>query len=419
MAIAVVDGFSTGAVLSGRLASAGVRLLHVRSSDYAPKALTRGFRASDYERDLGYVGEFDLLVDVLRRADVRQVVAGMESGVILADRLNLRLGTPANSADGITARRDKSVMARAARASGVATPLGEAFDTPDAAVAWFVANGLDEAVVKPATSAGTDNVRFCTDPDGVRAACARVLGAEDLFGTANRHVIVQERVRGTEYYFNTVSYDGLHRTAEIWRYTKRLGPGGAPVYDFEEPVDARAPEVALLRPFVLDVLDALGIRTAAAHVEVMSTARGPVLIECGARLGGGTLPAVVARFSGISQTELFARTLLAPSSLAGFDDGGVRWSEQVRNVALINHRPGLVRSDSWLSSIERLPTFVAASAYLPVGSHVPLTVDMLTSPGFVYLASDDPERVDRDYRRLRELECAELYTGGVVDHARR
>ncbi|MFJ4326687.1 hypothetical protein ACIP3A_26660 [Streptomyces tricolor] len=410
MKIAVVDGYSTGRALVSALRDRGTALVHVQSLTTPPGYYTRGFRAEDFEALLDGTGEPARLAERLTALGVDRVVAGTESGVILADTLTHLMGLPGNRYETLAARRDKQLMGDTAAAAGVAVPHGGAFADADEAVDWYVSGGLGEAVVKPPSSAGTDNVRFCRTADEVHTACKTVLAADNFFGQPNPVVLVQERVRGVEYYANTVSRDGVHRVAELWRYTKRTGSAGYPVYDYEEPVPVGSAEAAPLCRFVGAALDALGVRWGAAHTEVMLTERGPVLIESGARLGGGTAPSVVERYSGVSQTGLLADLLVAPDRLPAFDDAAVRWSGAVRNVALINSSAGLVRSLDWTARLEALPTLVFLAHGVTAGEYLGETVDLISSPGYVYLAAEDPRDIERDYRALRALEEAGLYT---------
>jgi len=375
-----------------------------------PDYFLRGFQPQDYEEDLLAGDDLAALGARLTALGVRRVLAGTESGVLIADRLNALMGLPGNDAGTAAARRDKTAMARAAAAAGLAVPCGRSFDDPIAAAAWYDSAGLREAVVKPPCSAGTDNVWFCSGAREVERACDRVLSASNLYGARNRAVLVQERLRGVEYYVNTVSHDGVHRIAETWRYHKRSGSSGSPVYDYEEPVPAAGAEAAPLRAYVPRVLDALGVVSGAAHTEVMVTERGPVLIESGARLGGATLPEVVEKFSGVSQTSLLADCVLSPDRLRAFDDTTVCWSSRVRNVALINHQAGDVRSLDWAERIAGLPTAVGLAHHLEPGQRLEPTRDLLDSPGFVYLAAADPAEVELDYALLREWEDQALYT---------
>ncbi|MEU6523439.1 hypothetical protein ABZ892_11490 [Streptomyces sp. NPDC046924] len=408
MSIAVVDGHSTGRALVAALRSMGASCLHVASTPDMSTYFTRGFRADDYDALLPGEGDPAALAAELTRRGVRRVVAGTESGVLLADTLTHLMGLPGNRFATIAARRDKVAMGRTAAGAGVAVPLAAAFTDPDEGADWCARTGLTEAVVKPPSSAGTDNVRFCRTPQEVRAACATVLTTPNLYGSPNTVALVQERLRGVEFYANTVSYDGVHRLAELWRYTKR--DGDRPVYDYEEPVPVGSEEGAALRAFVFSVLDALGVATGAAHTEVMATARGPVLIESGARLGGGTTPAVVEKYSGVSQTGLLAASLLDPAAVAAFDDTAVTWTGALRNTALINSVPGRVRSTRWETRITDLPTVVSLTHGVREGQYLGATTDLIDSPGHVYLAAEDRADIQRDHRVLRALESEGLYT---------
>lgn len=407
--IAVVDGYSTGKALTARLHAAGKRLIHVRSSPDMPDYFLNGFRSDHYDHDLGHVDSVDLLVRTLRAHGVRHALPGTESGVILADRLCHALGFPGNDVGTLRARRNKAVMADRVRQAGLSAPFGRTFDTTEAATAWAESAGLREVVVKPVDSAGTDNVWFCNGPQEVEYACKRVLSGHNLYGRPNRSVLVQERLHGAEYYVNTVTHGGLHRVAEMWRYTKSTGSNGAPIYDFEEPVPAGWPAAGKLRTFVFTVLDALGVRSAAAHTEVMLTERGPALIETGARLGGATLPDVVERFCGVSQTGLYATALTDRRRFAEFDERQVTWAAHVRNVSLTSYTAGVVRSDRWRARLESLPTFVSLASPVGRGDWLEATSNLLNSPGFVYLAAADPAAVGSDYRTIRAWERAGLY----------
>jgi hypothetical protein len=52
---------------------------------------------------------------------------------------------------------------------------------------------------------------------------------------------------------------------------------------------------------------------------------------------------------------------------------------------------------------------------MPAGLSMPPTVDLMGSPGYVYLMHDDPERIEADYHALRRLEDAGLYDTPVVE----
>jgi biotin carboxylase len=413
MRIAVVDGYSTGATLARRLHAAGIECIHVQSrpaTDLVPYLLN-SFRPGDYTRDLGYTPDTGALIAWLRESRIGRVVAGTESGVTLAESASLALGLPTNTPGQLAARRDKALMADAVRAAGLATPLATTARSASEAAAWADACGLRDAVVKPRSSGGSDHVRFCSTPEQVAQAAATVLATPNIFNEPNTSVLVQQRLYGTEYYINSVSSGGVHRIAEIWRYTKRRGPVSTPIYDYEEPVPASSPEAQVLRAFTFSVLDALGITDTPAHTEVMLTPDGPVLIETGARLGGATAPDIVETYGGgTSQTSLTTAALIDPAALPAFDDThDTGHGRHLRNVEFINHLSGLPNTSA-LTKIGELPTVVHVASAIAPDTLLEPTRDLLNSPGYAYLAATDPADIERDYTTLRAWEREGLHT---------
>ncbi|MGI5133804.1 ATP-grasp domain-containing protein [Streptomyces sp. CA-106110] len=411
MRIAVVDGYSTGAALAQRLHAAGIECLHVQSrpaGDFTPYLL-RSYRPGDYTRDLGYAPDTGALVAWLNNARVSRVIAGTESGVMLAESVSMALGLPTNSPAQPAARRDKALMAKVVRAAGLATPYATTARSAAEAAEWFAASGLPDAVVKPRASGGSDHVRFCSTPEEVAKAAARVLGDRNIFGEPNTTVLVQQRLEGTEYYINTVSARGVHRVAEIWRYTKRRGPASTPIYDYEEPVSVSSTVGQILRSFTVSVLNALGITETPAHTEVMLTADGPVLIETGARLGGATAPGIVEKYCGTSQTSLAAAALIDPASLTGFNDTHDRHVGALRNVEFINPFRGPASADA-LTKVASLPTVVHVAYATDPGTLLEPTSDLLNSPGYTYLAAHHHQDIEQDYTTLRAWESEGLHT---------
>ncbi|GGW53252.1 hypothetical protein GCM10010503_33040 [Streptomyces lucensis JCM 4490] len=406
MKIAIVDGYSTGSVLAHKLGLRGVDVVHLRSQETAPSRLLPSFRPDLYSHDFGYFPDLADAVRALKEAGVDRVVAGTECGVVLADTLAHELGLPGNAFDGVEARRNKYAMARRLAAAGLAAPVGFSTTDPETAVAWFAEAG-GPVVVKPAASAGTDNVHICASAAEVRSAAAAVMAGRDYFGNPNPSAVVQKYLVGTEYIVNTVAVDGVQKVSDVWLSAKTAGPEGAPLYDYQQPLPLTAPHVAGLIEYVTAAVTALGITDGAAHSEVMLTAEGPVLIETGARLMGAMLPDVLEKHSGTSHVELFALALTDPAGFHAFRDTDVRWTRTVRNVWLINGRTGT--SAGWHDRFTALPSFERLVTGVRAGLPVRRTVDMATSPGFVSLVAGSETELDRDLAAIRALEATGCY----------
>lgn len=410
MRIAVVDGFSNARYLVEELARRGVDCVHLRTEANFRESYVRGFDPAAYAVDLGHVPDLDEAAAALQALGADLVIAGAESGVVVADTLSSMLGRPGNEIASVRARRDKFAMAQCLRAAGLAAPIGVLAASPDEAATWYGDRDGRVVVVKPLASAATDGVRVCRSAAAVREATAEVIGRPDCFGAMNHSVLVQDYLEGDEFIVNTVTRDGTHKVVDIWQCIKNLGPHGSPVYDYHRPVARRDPVGEDVVAYTKQAVTALGILNGAGHSEVMLTASGPVLIETGARLMGSTLPWVHEKFSGTSHVRLLALALTDPARFMDFPDDDVRWSRPMRQVYLVNDRAGVCRSDGWKDAFRSLDSFVALNVPIRPGDVVPQTVDLATVPGYVYLAAESAEVLERDHTHLRRLERTGIYT---------
>lgn len=417
--VAVIDGYSSGRHLAKQLANSGVACVHVRSKSWLPEYLEHSFDPADYEFDLGYQPDLAAVVARLGGLGIRQVVPGTETGVLLADAIAAELGLPGNDLATGPARRSKFAMAQLLAESGLNAPRSALVGDAGEAVAWFRASGLASVVLKPVDSAASDRVFFCDTEAQVRAAASEILSSDNVFGDTNRAAVIQEALAGPELYVNTVSIDGVHHIVETWQYRKGRTADGMPMFDFEEPADLGAPATQAVHAYVGRALTALGIRTGAAHSEVVLTERGPVLIDPGARLGGGVLPWVAEKIIGYSHASVYADSVADPAAVSARAAEFPRpWPQPIRYVSLINRHPGVAAELDWVNRLEDLPSCIAVSTGLSPGTALAQTSTLLSSPGFVYLSADSQQAVEADYHRIRRWEDAGLYTAGKPAGAR-
>lgn len=418
LTVAIVDADGIGAFLPGALARYGTRAIHVRSD--APN-VHFARRPVDLDVEVVHQGDLVRTATALRQQGVGFVVAGTESGVLLADALSAELGTPGNGMTRPAARRDKREMVAMVARAGLATAASIATGSVQELLDWAGRLGTWPVVLKPPASAGSDHVLFCHSPEEVREGFAAVLGAADRYGRRNTAVLGQQFLKGEEYFVNTVSRHGRHHVVEVWRYQKRLVDGSRPMYDYEEPVAPRHPAVALVTGYALAVLDALEVRNGAAHTEVMLTPSGPVLIESAARPGGSHEPAIVSRCLGTDQIDCLARAIVHPEDLLEGRLPQYRPRAALRYVTLLSPADGQVPSADRLAPVRALKTCVELVLSAEPGAPVRRTVDLGSSPGYLYLSAPDWADVEADYRGLRQLEEAGLYQPAVLtpsDHAR-
>ena len=406
MTCAVVDAYGIGRFLPEALRRQGVEPVHVRSQ-FPDVHLS--YRPQDFGVDLAHDGDVEATAARLRELDVDVVVAAMESGVLLADALSAALGTPGNGMTRPAARRDKYEMVRAVAAAGLSAADSFASGSADEVVRWAKRRDRWPVVLKPVASAGMDNVHFCHSADDLRRGHAAILSACDRYGRRNTTALAQEYLDGDEYFVNTVSRHGVHHIVEIWRYRKHQIDSTRSMVSNEHPVPREDAGAQAVAGYALGVLDALEIRNGAAHTEIMLTARGPVLVECGARLGGAHLPKIVSACIGTNQVDQLALAVARPSMITGRLVPDYRLRRHVRFLNLIVPADGVVPTDEGWVPVRALDSFLELIVTQPAGARITRTVDLASSPGYVYLSAEDPEVIQADYERLRELERGGLY----------
>lgn len=411
--VLVVDGYSTGQFYPKAIKGKGLRPVHVASGTeknspeleaYVSEALDH--MRHDYDAMFHGWNDLDHLIASLAAMAPCCVMPGCEMGVEMADLLALRLGLPGNDAATSHIRRDKLAMHDILAKAGLPSLASLATDNIDEALAFAADMGSWPVIVKPLRSAATEGVRFCRSADELKEAFAALLGTFTQFGDHNDLVLVQQCAKGREYAVNTVSRAGRHILSDLWAYEKIPTPGGAPLYDRTRLVCTLDQENRAIIAYTFQVLDALGIRIGPAHTEIMVTDQGPVLIESGARPMGGAFPQdLIEESLGHTQIQWAVDSYVDAAAFAANAERDYRPTHAMCMKTLISTQEGAIQAIPAIALAARLPsarygTFISALSK----GHVPRTVDLLTSPAYVFLYHQDQSVVDADWATLRELE---------------
>ncbi|GLW93440.1 ATP-grasp domain-containing protein [Actinokineospora globicatena] len=400
----IVDPYSSGALFASALAERGIDVVAVLSAERPPEAYASSYQPRDYRDPIVYRGDLSEVVDRLRALDPRCVLAGCESGVELAERL-APLVTPAraNVAGLADARRDKWAMASAVAAAGIPTIPQICTDDVDEVRAWLVDTGLVGAdlVVKPPKSASTDGVVKVAGGVGWADVFTANLGRVNQFGEVDDRLLVQQYVTGTEYVIDTFSQDGVHALVDVCRYQKVDNGPYMAVYDTMRWLPETDPEIPGLLDYARRVLDAVGVRYGAAHVEIMLTESGPLLIELGARPHGGGQPRFNRIATGDSQIDRTVRSLVGEPVSETY-----RLARHQTCVFHIAPASGTVHGVSALDKVRDLPSHHFSVQNLTEGGPVQATRNLVDSLefGFAILSHPDAEQVAADYQVIRGLE---------------
>lgn len=408
---AIIDAYSTGRFLSAEFKKYGYEIVHVQSMDPIlefdrESFLSDGFVANIISRSITQTAL------ELKSLGVEFVVAGCESGVLLADQLSSILGLQGNKLEKTEHRRNKYLMQAALKDAEIEHIESLQTDSVEAAINWFNSQGYLSVVVKPLDSAGSDGVFFCNTAAEISSAFELLLYSVNSMGSVNEALIVQEKLCGVQFIVNMVSYESEHFVSDVWREHRVEDSRHGFLGDKEYLLDVNniSSESALLIDYAKKCLDALGVVHGPAHIEIMwcSKRNTPVLIELGARMQGSICHSAVLKAVGHSHVTLTALAYASPVLFKRQVEMFI--SNKFKCLAVLMRCPRdlQVVGDSYLAGVRSLPTYVD-ELHLPIkGARLTKTISMDTCPGIVYLVGNSADELERDYREFKFLE-GELY----------
>lgn len=401
----IVDPFSSGMFYAPAFKEAGVPIVAVLSRQEILPVYLPSFHPEDFQEVIHFSGDHEPVVRRLLQLKPRCILPGTEVGVELADQLAAQV-TPdvANVPELTGARRHKWEMAQAVAKAGIPIIRQICTDDPAEVSAWIERENLTghDLVVKPPKSASTDGVTRVHCGDGWRAVFDAQLGKPNQWDLINDRMLVQEYVTGTEFVVDSFTYEGIHSFTDVCRYKKTDNGPHMAVYDSMEWIPMNELEVPILLDYTMRVLDAIGMRFGAAHVEVMLTELGPRLIEVNARPHGGGQPRFCRVATGSSQIDRAVRYF----ARLGDVPAGYELHKRLLVVFLINSTAGVVQNIEALDAVRDLPSYHFGSIQVANGDRVQQTKDLLTTLalGFVVLVHKDRERIMADYEAVRGIE---------------
>ncbi len=226
------------------------------------------------------------------RHDVGLVASSSEDDVLRAARLRERLGLPGQSVASALALRDKYVMKRQARASGLAVPEFAAVDAPGDLLDFVATHGYP-VVVKPRRGAASVGVRRLRDGADLDV----FLRGGDLPAAPERRDewLVETYVDATMYHVDGVMAGGVL----LHSWPSRYGSGNAEALWSAAVITSTLlapddPVTPVLQQFAARVARALpaGPMPTSFHLEAWVDADGPpILCEIASRTGGGPIAA--------------------------------------------------------------------------------------------------------------------------------
>ncbi|MFW6272119.1 MAG: methyltransferase domain-containing protein [Desulfosalsimonas sp.] len=410
--VIIVDGYSTGKFYIDLLEKRKIPAAHVKSfpkkenveiSNIADKAITEtGHR---YAALVSGYQELDELVRELGKYNPVAVFPGCETGVELADVLAAQLGLPGNALESGKASRNKYLMHQALDKAGVKGLKSWLGDDIKVLLKWVEQTGFP-VVLKPHNSSGADGVHICRNEREVKTAFNSLFGSQNILGERIAQVLAQEFASGEEVVVNTVSCEGTHVISDLWRYRKIITADGRSVYDGAELVQDFGAFTDETLDYAFRVLGALNIKQGPAHMEVMLTDDGPVLIECGARPMGAGYPQELLRESlGYTQLELSLESYLEPGIFFERINKPYKLKKHFFIKLLVSSREGNIESVPGVSLLASLPSVRSGNLLSCFEADtLKRTVDLLSAPGSIFLCHEDSKVLAEDLDIIRAME---------------
>lgn len=408
----IVDGYSTGKHIAPALLGYGFKCVHIQSSPNLPKKVVGSFQSSDYIKTFTYQENINDILHDLGKYKIMLCVAGSESGVELADLLCEKLALPGNGTAMSSARRNKFEMIESLSKTGLKTASHLKSDNLSEIQKQIAVWNSWPIVLKPVTSANNDNVYICQDYKEVTAAFNKIISAKNLFGVPNKSVLVETYNDGDEYIVNTVSWEGSHALAEIWKVTK---VPQTIIYDTCEILQSSEKEYMPIVEYTRKVLDGLNVRYGAGTTELKYGKNGPVIIECATRLMANAELSFSTIMFGINQLTLLLEAYLATEQFLARLAKPPLVTNKLYGLAvlLLSDTEGVMQEDL---SIEQLLKLESLHSYevLAKGDKLSITVDNNTCPGVVYLMHPDRRTVLAEGLLIRKLEKSGFYKNALI-----
>lgn len=287
--------YNTPSILAAR--QAGFQTI---VADRNPKAI--GFAAADESWPIDLLDVDGLEKAITNAGEIDGIVSIAEVGVRPAAELSSRLGLASISVQAAANATSKAAMRRCWEPLGhystgyrIVRTVQEAFD----AVSEL---GLP-LVFKPDQSfGGSRGVRIVEAESDIAGAFAFA----DEGGLDGSAVVIERRLRGTEHSAEVLIWEG--RTSMLCISQKVKSPAPYRVdLSVQYPAQFSQEQEELAARLCDQAVTSLGLTRGVAHIEFCMTAAGPVLMELGARCGGGHTPQIARHVSGVDEFVEYCR----------------------------------------------------------------------------------------------------------------
>ena len=328
-------------------------------TDRNPKA--EGFLYADRHEAVD-ITDINGSIEVAKRHRINGVIAvndfGVRTAAAIADALHLP-GIDLQVAEYATS---KAWMRTLWAKAGVPSANFRVVRTPEEA--HRAADELDQwpLIVKPSDSRGGGS-RGVSKVNHKGELCAALAFAQGFY--ADKAVLVEEFLDGTEHSLETVTYEGQTTVLACSDKVKTPAPYRVDQSVIYPSLYAGA-DLGRIHEAARSAVRALGISFGAAHVELCMTRNGPRLFELGARCGGGGTPdPIVPWVTGVEMVKEVIRLALGekPQRLTPRHERGCVYR-------FLMPKPGHVEEVRGLDNVKTWPNILDAEVLAKPGNEI-------------------------------------------------
>ncbi|HEY5833873.1 MAG TPA: ATP-grasp domain-containing protein [Streptomyces sp.] len=249
------------------------------------------------EIDLADVAAVERTVEDLHGERAFDLVISLtEECLLMAARLNERLGLGGNTVRTVTLLKDKALMRRRLAEVGL-SPVRSQVVTDAGALTRFMARVAGPVVLKPSTGAGSVQVFRLESPEQAEQVWSRLAAG----GGPVPAMLAEEFLTGREISVEAFSHQGVHTVVATTdkTLTENFVEVGHTI-----PAALDDDTFAEVAGLVTAFLDTVGLTVGPSHTEVKLTPAGPRIVESHNRIGGGSLNDLIRLARGVDFARL-------------------------------------------------------------------------------------------------------------------
>jgi biotin carboxylase len=404
-AIALVDPISSAAFLKTAAHEMGLKVIGIFTRPI--EVFVEHYHVSDEVLfsdcdEVIIAREQEQIIEQLKRSDyvIKAVIAGLDSGVMLADLICHNFKLHCNPQELSTARRDKGEMRKVLKKNSLPVPAFElCFKEKD--VRSFAERHPFPLVIKTPHGAATSQVYICEKLEDLLEKFEEIMEKENFFGERVNNAVLETYISGKEYAVNTFSDGEKVYITDIWVYDKIDSESFKNVYYNVISLPLTDPVCKTLIEEGLKVVDAFELIRGPGHLEFKDDPKlGPTLVEINARLAGARMPLFMKQHSNFDPYQKTIEVFLhgkakVPQHIVMHKHCAVAFCPIFKQGKILEVRG--------VDLIQKLESYEDHTLNVKPGDRLTSTTEMTTTPLLVFLAHKDRAKLLHDLEMVHSL----------------